>query len=146
MLLLLLELMTEESWFKNRALSIDRTWPDQPLSTIGKCFHADHPGVVKLLRIRDVQLQCHCMQIPRIFRNNFKSICFYFLIQRIVQFPITFLHDRTIFFRSYSADKPCTVVNVLRPLRCWILMCTRPSWTSSSAPLIASAKGSTKKD
>lgn len=55
---------------------------------------------------------------------------------------LTFLHALTIFFKSYSEESPCTVVKVLRPFRCWILICTRPSWTSSSEPLIASAKGS----
>lgn len=58
----------------------------------------------------------------------------------------TFLHARTIFFKSYSEESPCTVVKVLRPFRCWILICTRPSWTSSSEPLIASAKGSAKQN
>lgn len=58
---------------------------------------------------------------------------------------LTFLHARTIFFKSYSDESPCTVVKVLRPFRCWILICTRPSWTSSSEPLIASAKGSAKR-
>lgn len=57
---------------------------------------------------------------------------------------VTFLHALTIFFKSYSDESPCTVVKVLRPFRCWILICTRPSWTSSSEPLIASAKGSAK--
>ena len=36
------------------------------------------------------------------------------------------------------------VVSVLRPLRCWMRMCTRPSCTLSSSPLAASAKGSAK--
>lgn len=58
---------------------------------------------------------------------------------------LTFLHALTIFFKSYSEESPCTVVKVLRPFRCWILICTRPSWTSSSEPLIASAKGSARK-
>lgn len=58
---------------------------------------------------------------------------------------LTFLHALTIFFKSYSEESPCTVVKVLRPFRCWILICTRPSWTSSSEPLIASAKGSAGK-
>lgn len=58
---------------------------------------------------------------------------------------LTFLHALTIFFKSYSEESPCTVVRVLRPFRCWILICTRPSWTSSSEPLIASAKGSAKR-
>lgn len=58
---------------------------------------------------------------------------------------LTFLHALTIFFKSYSEESPCTVVKVLRPFRCWILICTRPSWTSSSEPLIASAKGSAKR-
>lgn len=54
----------------------------------------------------------------------------------------SFLHARTIFFRSYSDERPCTVVSVLRPFRCWIRTCTRPSCTSSSELLIASANGS----
>lgn len=31
---------------------------------------------------------------------------------------LTFLHARTIFFKSYSEESPCTVVKVLRPFRC----------------------------
>lgn len=31
---------------------------------------------------------------------------------------LTFLQARTIFFRSYSAERPCTVVRVLRPFLC----------------------------
>lgn len=54
----------------------------------------------------------------------------------------SFLHARTIFFRSYSDDRPCTVVRVLRPFRCWIRTWTSPSCTSSSELLIASANGS----
>lgn len=72
--------------------------------------------------------------------NNQALMCANYLIC-----ILTFLHARTIFFKSYSDDRPCTVVKVFRPLRCWILICTRPSWTSSSEPLIASAKGSKKK-
>ena len=54
----------------------------------------------------------------------------------------SFLHARTIFFRSYSDERPCTVVSVLRPFRCWIRTWTKPSCTSSSELLIASANGS----
>jgi len=60
----------------------------------------------------------------------------------MAHWTLTFLHALTIFFKSYSEESPCTVVKVLRPFRCWILIWTRPSWTSSSEPLIASAKGS----
>lgn len=35
---------------------------------------------------------------------------------------LTFLHALTIFFKSYSEESPCTVVKVLRPFRCWILI------------------------
>lgn len=62
--------------------------------------------------------------------------------RRVNAGTLTFLHALTIFFKSYSEESPCTVVKVLRPFRCWILIWTRPSWTSSSEPLIASAKGS----
>lgn len=42
---------------------------------------------------------------------------------------------------------PCTVVSVLRPFRCWILMWILSSVPagSKSSPLVASAKGSTEK-
>ena len=56
----------------------------------------------------------------------------------------TFLQARTIFLRSYSVERPWIVVKVLRPFRCWIRMCTKPSWTPLSSPLAASAKGSIK--
>lgn len=54
----------------------------------------------------------------------------------------SFLHARTIFFRSYSDESPCTVVSVLRPFRCCMRTWTSPSCTSSSELLIASANGS----
>ena len=57
-------------------------------------------------------------------------------------FYYTFLHARTIFFKSYSAESPWIVVNVFLPFLCWIRICTKPSCTPSSSPLAASAKGS----
>ena len=45
-------------------------------------------------------------------------------------------------FKSYSFDRPCTVVNVFLPFLCWIRTCTNPSCTPSSSPFAASAKGS----
>ena len=104
--------------FKNRELLIGQAWQDQPLSTTDKYFHVDLPGAARLLRIRDVQLLCRCMQIPikkkknkkYIFNNFYYYYCYYisFIINNTICMDnlLTFLHDRTIFFKSYSADKP----------------------------------------
>lgn len=42
--------------------------------------------------------------------------------RRVSVDALTFLHALTIFFKSYSEESPCTVVKVLRPFRCWILI------------------------
>ena len=58
--------------FKNRELLIGQAWQDQLLSTTDKYFHVDLPGAARLLRIRDVQLLCRCMQIP--IKNKIKYL------------------------------------------------------------------------
>ena len=56
----------------------------------------------------------------------------------------TFLQTFTIFLLSYSSPMPCTVVTVLRPFLCCILIWTNPSWDTPipSLSLKASWNGS----
>ena len=63
----------------------------------------------------------------------------------------SFLKARTSFFLSNSSLMPCTVVKVLRPLRCWIRMWMRPVPRFRSVvprslkPPVASLNGSNHK-
>lgn len=50
--------------FKNHGLSIDLVWPNQIWLATGKYFLVDLLVIVILHRILDVQLLCHCTQIP----------------------------------------------------------------------------------
>ena len=68
----------------------------------------------------------------------FKLKCYARLIESLI---LTF-HLSCHTFKSYSFDRPCTVVNVFLPFLCWIRTCTNPSCTPSSSPFAASAKGS----
>lgn len=135
---------------RSRAPSAAPAWPDRTWSATGKCSRAGHPATATPPRIPRVPQPFRCTQIPGGKRRDFHS---YKLKEESDMNEVdewfnlksgrrTFLHARTIFFRSYSAERPCTVVSVFRPLLCCILMCTSPSCTSSLAPLIASANGS----
>lgn len=121
---------------RSRGLWVGQAWPNQISLATGKCSHVGHPVAAALLRIPGARSQFHCTQIPA---KNKPKISFKSFLHGLKP---TFLHARTIFFKSYSELSPCTVVRVLRPFRCWILIWTSPSWTSSSAPLLASANGS----
>lgn len=121
---------------RNRAPSAAPAWPVQTWSATGKCSHAGHPATAAPHRIPRVPQRYRCTQIPG--QKRCVNVC----ATLLSSLALTFLHARTIFFRSYSAERPWTVVSVFRPLLCWILICTSPSCTFSSAPLIASANGS----
>lgn len=51
---------------RNRGLWVDLVSPIRSLSEIGKYFRADLLEAEELHHIRDVRLQFHCKQIPKI--------------------------------------------------------------------------------
>lgn len=98
------------SSLRNRAPSADRTWPVPTWSATGRCFRAGRPAAATPRRTPDAQSQCHCMQIPEWMRMSYRlvncilflKICILFLLipRDVLGLFITFLHARTIFFRS----------------------------------------------
>lgn len=55
-----------EDRFRIRVPSAARLWPGQIWLTTGKYFHVGRLEAGVLRRIRGVQSQCHCTQIPKI--------------------------------------------------------------------------------
>ena len=123
------------SWLsRNRELWADHAWPGHTWPGAGKSFPSDHPEIQEITKNLFFLLKKWTWS----WTTSPYSGCSTTVPLQANSFLATF----TIFLKSYSEDSPCTVVRVFLPFLCWILMWTNPSWTDSSSPLFASAKGS----